>query len=562
MSGGADPSPGDFMDDPENADQILVWFSEGGWVPMPRDAMGYDMLGVTPQVCPKPEDNRSDVNSGAGPSSTSSGKNKSERESEDEDMDEEEEYEEENYKTISGDKVVALMDRVIDDVHSISGLPRIVIRLLLSHVRWDKEILMEKIYSDDVDRMYKDTKVSKTIQIHESVSGSPPKKARLFGSSDSSTEDCQVCYLEFNPKELSGVGCGHAFCKDCWMQYLKTKVEDEGSDRLLCPALNCDALVDDIVVLNLLCDQKARRKYYKLIANNFVSFNKRLRWCPGTECGNVVEILDLSKATSTAAKCNCGQTFCFSCGSEWHEPVMCKYLKKWKHKCEDKDNTETLNYIFSHTKDCPNCKVVIEKNGGCNHMTCKKCCHEFCWLCGHPMKHDLQAMGRHNCNSYIDDEKEKKAENAREQLKRFLHYCNRYMNHNQSRKFESKLYAVVEDRMKELQTTYNMSYIEVQFLKYAVDTLCRCRQTLMYTYAFAYYLDKNNQQMIFEANQQDLENATEKLSGYLERELTDDDMLSIKTIVQDRFKYCERRRKVLVKHVKEGYEKNWWIYNS
>lgn len=45
-----------------------------------------------------------------------------------------------------------------------------------------------------------------------------------------------------------------------------------------------------------------------------------------------------------------------------------------------------------------------------------------------------------------------------------------------------------------------MSWIEVQFLKKAVDVLCLCRQTLMFTYVFAFYLKKNNQSIIFEVN--------------------------------------------------------------
>ena len=73
----------------------------------------------------------------------------------------------------------------------------------------------------------------------------------------------------------------------------------------------------------------------------------------------------------------------------------------------------------------------------------------------------------------------------------------RYMNHLQSLKFESKLYAMVKDKMEEMQQ-HNMSWIEVQFLKKSLDILCECRRTLMYTYVFAYYLRKNNQSAIFE----------------------------------------------------------------
>lgn len=67
----------------------------------------------------------------------------------------------------------------------------------------------------------------------------------------------------------------------------------------------------------------------------------------------------------------------------------------------------------------------------------------------------------------------------------------------------------------------------------AVDILCQCRQTLMYTYVFAFYLVKNNQSVIFEDNQRDLESATEKLSEYLEREITSENLADIKQKVLD-----------------------------
>ena len=62
-----------------------------------------------------------------------------------------------------------------------------------------------------------------------------------------------------------------------------------------------------------------------------------------------------------------------------------------------------------------------------------------------------------------------------------------------------QLYRKVGEKMAAMQKL-NMSFIEVQFLRKAVDVLCRCRQTLMYTYVFAYYLRKNNQSIIFEVH--------------------------------------------------------------
>ena len=41
----------------------------------------------------------------------------------------------------------------------------------------------------------------------------------------------------------------------------------------------------------------------------------------------------------------------------------------------------SISWIASCTTRCPRCKSPIEKNGGCNHMTCKYCANEFCWLC-------------------------------------------------------------------------------------------------------------------------------------------------------------------------------------
>lgn len=94
---------------------------------------------------------------------------------------------------------------------------------------------------------------------------------------------------------------------------------------------------------------------------------------------------------------------------------------------------------------------------------------------------------------------------------------------------------MAHQKMLEMQSL-NVSWIEAQFIQRAVDVLCQCRQTLMYTYAFAFFLLKNNHTLIFEDNQRDLEMATETLSGYLERDVTSDSITHVKNFVQDKSK--------------------------
>jgi len=42
---------------------------------------------------------------------------------------------------------------------------------------------------------------------------------------------------------------------------------------------------------------------------------------------------------------------------------------------------DSKDFMENETKQCPFCLAWIEKNGGCNHMTCNHCRGEFCWLC-------------------------------------------------------------------------------------------------------------------------------------------------------------------------------------
>ena len=167
---------------------------------------------------------------------------------------------------------------------------------------------------------------------------------------------------------------------------------------ITCATHKCFTLLEDVIVIQLLEEQtRIRNIYLKLITQDFVTNQKLMRWCPLADCSNAIKVKEVE---SKPVGCNCGHVFCFKCGENWHEPVTCAKLEQWLADDEDDEGPESDNededsktktkelreaienksWIASNARKCPNCQVLIEKNGGCNHITCKKCNHHFCWV--------------------------------------------------------------------------------------------------------------------------------------------------------------------------------------
>lgn len=123
---------------------------------------------------------------------------------------------------------------------------------------------------------------------------------------------------------------------------------------------------------------------------------------------------------------------------------------------------------------------------------------------------------------------------------------------------ERGLFQSIESKIKNLQANTDLTANQVIFLKHAVEVLGRSRRILVYTYVFAFFANKSNQLSIFEDNQRDLEVATEALSGFMEQDITDENVAEIKIKIQEKYAYCDRRQKVLLEHVHEGYKEEWW----
>lgn len=88
--------------------------------------------------------------------------------------------------------------------------------------------------------------------------------------------------------------------------------------------------------------------------------------CPGFLCGGQ------GGATKKSTCGTCTKSFCFRCKAPWSR----------FHNCVTSTNLSVAIWSLARNiKRCPKCDIIIEKKGGCPHMTCMSCRHEFCWYC-------------------------------------------------------------------------------------------------------------------------------------------------------------------------------------
>ncbi|KAG5437119.1 hypothetical protein PCANB_001240 [Pneumocystis canis] len=448
----------------------------------------------------------------------------------------------------------------IKHISGMFGIPEEQSAMLLRYFRWNKERLIEQ-YMDNPDA------VLQVVGITIDVSTTPALKT-VPGFI------CEICCEDERNLQTYALQCGHRYCRYCYEHYLTQKIKEEGeSCRIYCPGEKCKFVVTERVI-ELLVSPEISRRYIALLDRTYVNDNEHLRYCPAPNCEYTIKCkIEQRQLTSIVPTvvCLCGQRFCFGCGLSDHQPCICILVKMWLKKCED--DSETANWISANTKKCPKCNATIEKNGGCNHMICKKCKYEFCWVCIGPWSE--HGTNWYNCNRY--DEKSKidfrdQQAQSRALLERYLHYYNRFSNHEQSAKLDRELYLRTEKKMAQLQITSDMSWIEVQFLRRAVDILCQCRQTLKWTYAFSFYLARNNATEIFEDNQRDLEMAVESLSGLCQRPINVDQISQLKQAVLDKTVYVgliPLLKSIQVKtHIKQysgktiGVDAYIWLYKG
>jgi hypothetical protein len=255
---------------------------------------------------------------------------------------------------------------------------------------------------------------------------------------------CLICYDDDVEKDnwVKLSGCIHGFCADCLRGFVKDCAASKlASVSITCPHHECKVVMSQEDIDSLLLDiPDVAARITEANNEQFVSSAHDVRFCTHPGCPGIVKRfsqpfytknhIDVSLLNYVGGVCtadpsnkpigdgctltyegvedleynNCrsldqprkAHRFCFACGEGVHWPVRCEQIEQWKQKMreeigevdEDGENDKDVNdmaqklWLKANTRPCPQCNVPIEKNDGCNHMTCTSpsCRHEFWYV--------------------------------------------------------------------------------------------------------------------------------------------------------------------------------------
>ncbi|GAX11563.1 hypothetical protein FisN_22Lh256 [Fistulifera solaris] len=452
---------------------------------------------------------------------------------------------------------------------------------LLSLNEWNLKRCVERFYIDPIQML-------KDAGLHFQPDSSDE------GNKTQDFQTCLICCEEFNAQSAKRErlsNCLHRFCRDCLSDYVSNCAKSGMSCfKVTCPHHECNSPL----LQSELADFASDSDYALLVDTSnadFVVGAYDVRYCPHPGCAGVVQFnasvfresiedhLTIHKTVGAVCTYDSGgdhhgpltyegvcdtayygtlkqpklaHRFCFNCGESMHWPVSCRQLEEWNEVVkehvqevsgvEDSDDYKDVAqklWMRANTRPCPKCQAPIQKSDGCNHMTCRGCRYEYCWICSGDWKHHTtETGGFFRCNRWIDqkdheaygglkpdaadiaaakyitDEQladptkmevtygtamhEARVSRSRtREMGRFLHHYRRWNAHCESAVLERNMRDSAIERLAPVvkiasqfvppySGDFNFGGQGLSFIHAAFTELLECRATLQHSYAYLY----------------------------------------------------------------------------
>ncbi|KAF8464479.1 hypothetical protein BDZ91DRAFT_795718 [Kalaharituber pfeilii] len=196
------------------------------------------------------------------------------------------------------------------------------------------------------------------------------------GAASKEEDACPVCMEPAEPPVVKTT-CGHTYCKGCIHGFIKATLDGRKFPITCFHSSDDGTQCTTPISISIIQESLSKLDSDQLFEASFSSYVQarptEYSYCPTPDCPSVYQIT-ASESVFTCSQCFLG--ICTSCKVATHHGQTCaqykaatdgeKQFKDWKAR--------------AGVKTCPKCQADIEKNDGCNHMTCK-CGAHLCWHC-------------------------------------------------------------------------------------------------------------------------------------------------------------------------------------
>ncbi|XP_025801584.1 probable E3 ubiquitin-protein ligase RNF217 [Panicum hallii] len=194
--------------------------------------------------------------------------------------------------------------------------------------------------------------------------------------------NCGICMETLPILDLfHGMQCEHRFCVECMATYIEGRIH-AGEVPIPCPDPGCREGEEDNRALHPeVCkksiDFTAFGNWGYRLTEAAIPASRRA-YCPNRQCGVMLETTG-GKTPAMAFCPACSHPMCATCGTDWSSEGS------GQHDCTEGPSAQLVKKLAEERrwKQCPKCRMLVEKTYGCNVMRCR--CHFiFCYSCGLP----------------------------------------------------------------------------------------------------------------------------------------------------------------------------------
>ncbi|XP_059483552.1 E3 ubiquitin-protein ligase lubel-like [Neocloeon triangulifer] len=204
---------------------------------------------------------------------------------------------------------------------------------------------------------------------------------------------CPLCFETVSAdKMVAMLRCQHSCCVACATAFFTTEIREKATTKICCMLCNepedlrktwCeDEILDYMTQANMLLKTLLPVEVFKIyeakVRDEALTKDKDFVWCVEAKCG--AGYFDVTGRKKTTCP-HCGSITCKLCRQIWSDSHS-------KIQCEKSKGDEILSYHGSNLEEivqCPSCNSRFSlSRGGCMHMQCTYCKHEFCSGCSEP----------------------------------------------------------------------------------------------------------------------------------------------------------------------------------